>query len=254
MPRCGVWRGIPTHPGAPRLLSLRATSPKEGIFRRDSTRGSGGAQCYNPGQSQFHQAAEGCQNMPSNPDVTMLLQAWRGGDSQALERLVPLVRTEIHRLAGRYMKRERPGHVLQTTALVNEAYLRLIDWKGVSWQNRAHFLGVAAQLMRHILVDFARKRPLSEGEQEAVHVSLDEARLLAPEKSAEVIAVDDALKALATFDPRKSQIVELRYFGGLSVEETAEVLGLAPITVIREWNKAKAWLYRELSRTVASGE
>ena len=192
--------------------------------------------------------------MPSNPDVTMLLQAWRGGDSQALERLVPLVRTEIHRLAGRYMKRERPGHVLQTTALVNEAYLRLIDWKGVSWQNRAHFLGVAAQLMRHILVDFARKRPLAEGDQEAVHVSLDEALHMAPEKSAEVVAVDDALKSLATFDARKSQIVELRYFGGLSVEETAEVLGLAPITVMREWNKAKAWLYRELSKAVTSSE
>jgi RNA polymerase sigma factor (TIGR02999 family) len=190
--------------------------------------------------------------MPSNPDITMLLQAWRGGDSQALERLVPLVRTEIHRLAGRYMKRERPNHVLQTTALVNEAYLRLIDWKGVSWQNRAHFLGVAAQIMRHVLVDFARKRPLAGGEREAVHVSLNEAMLLAPEKSAEVVAVDDALKALAIFDPRKSQIVELRYFGGLSVDETAEVLGLAPITVMREWNKAKAWLYRELSKAVTS--
>ena len=207
-----------------------------------------------PGKTNSTRQRRAAKTMPSNPDVTMLLQAWRGGDSQALERLVPLVRTEIHRLAGRHMKRERPGHVLQTTALVNEAYLRLIDWKGVSWQNRAHFLGVAAQLMRHILVDFARKRPLAEGEQEAVHVSLDEARLLAPEKSAEVIAVDDALKALATFDPRKSQIVELRYFGGLSVEETAEVLELAPITVMREWNKAKAWLYRELSKAVASGE
>jgi len=190
--------------------------------------------------------------MPSNPQVTMLLQAWRGGDSKALDQLLPLVRTEIHRLAGRYLKRERPGHLLQTTALVNEAYLRLIDWKGVSWQNRAHFLGVAAQLMRHILVDFARKRPLVDGEQEAVHVSLNEALHLAPEKSAEVIAVDDALRALAHFDPRKSQIVELRYFGGLTVEETAEVLGVAPITVIREWNKAKAWLYRELSKKVTS--
>ena len=178
----------------------------------------------------------------------MLLQAWREGDNQALERLVPLVRTEIHRLAGRYMKRERPGHLLQTTALVNEAYLRLIDWKGVSWQNRAHFLGVAAQLMRHILVDFARKRPLADGKQEAVHVSLDEAMLLAPEKSAEVVAIDDALNVLAALDPRKSRIVELRYFGGLSVEETAEVLGISTITVIREWNKAKAWLHRELSR------
>jgi len=190
--------------------------------------------------------------MPSNPQVTMLLQAWRGGDSKALDQLVPLVRTEIHRLAGRYLKRERPAHLLQTTALVNEAYLRLIDWKGVSWQNRAHFLGVAAQLMRHILVDFARKRALVDGEQEAVHVSLNEALHLAPEKSAEVIAVDDALRALAHFDPRKSQIVELRYFGGLTVEETAEVLGVAPITVIREWNKAKAWLYRELSKKVTS--
>ena len=190
--------------------------------------------------------------MPSNPQVTMLLQAWRGGDSKALDQLLPLVRTEIHRLAGRYLKRERPGHLLQTTALVNEAYLRLIDWKGVSWQNRAHFLGVAAQLMRHILVDFARKRPLVDGAQEAVHVSLNEALHLAPEKSAEVIAVDDALRALAHFDPRKSQIVELRYFGGLTVEETAEVLGVAPITVIREWNKAKAWLYRELSKKVTS--
>jgi RNA polymerase sigma factor (TIGR02999 family) len=138
--------------------------------------------------------------------------------------------------------------------LVNEAYVRLMDWKGVSWQNRFHFLGVAAQIMRHVLVDFARKRPLAEGEREAVHVSLDEALLLAPEKSAEVVAVDDALKSLETFDPRKSRIVELRYFGGLSVEETAEVLGIAPITVMREWNKAKAWLYRELSRKVGNGQ
>ncbi|MEW5975490.1 MAG: ECF-type sigma factor [Acidobacteriota bacterium] len=129
---------------------------------------------------------------------------------------------------------------------MNEAYLRLIDWKGVSWQNPADFLGVAAQPMRHILVDFARKRPLAEGDQEAVHVSLDEVLHLAPGKSAEVIDVGDALKSLATFDPRKSPIVELRYFEGLSVEETVEVLGVARITVIREWNKAKAWLYREL--------
>jgi len=209
-------------------------------------------QCYNPGQSPFLQTAEGCLTMPSDPDVTMLLQSWQGGDAKALERLVPLVRTEIHRLAGRYMKRERPGHVLQTTALVNEAYLRLIEWKGVSWQNRAHFLGIAAQIMRHVLVDFARKRPFADGNQEAVHVSLDEALHLAPEKSAEVVAVDDALRSLTNLDPRKSQIVELRYFGGLTVEETAEVLGLAPITVMREWNKAKAWLYRELSKTVTS--
>jgi RNA polymerase sigma factor (TIGR02999 family) len=186
--------------------------------------------------------------MPANPDVTLLLQAWREGDQQALVQLVPLVRSEIHRLAGRYMKRERTGHVLQTTALVNEAYLRLIRWKGVSWQNRAHFMGVAAQMMRHVLVDFARGRPRVEEGQEAQHVSLDEALVLSPEKSAELVAVDDALKALAKLDPRKSRIVELRYFGGLSVEETAEVIGVAPITVMREWNKAKAWLYRELRK------
>ncbi len=142
--------------------------------------------------------------------------------------------------------------MLQTTAWVNEADLRLIDCKGVSWQNRAPFLDVVAQIMRQILVDFARGRPLAEGEQEVVHVSLDEAMLLAPETSAEVVALDDALNALAAVDHRKSRIVELRYFGGLRVEETAVVLDVAPITVVREWNKAKAWLYRELARRVGN--
>ncbi|MEW5978628.1 MAG: sigma-70 family RNA polymerase sigma factor [Acidobacteriota bacterium] len=186
--------------------------------------------------------------MPSRPEVTQLLQAWRGGDEQALEQLVPLVRSQIHRLAGRYMKRERPGHVLQTTALMNEAYLRLIPWKGVSWRNRAHFLGVAAQIMRHVLVDYARGRPQVGGGQDARHVVLDEALVVSRQKSAELVALDEALEGLAKLDPRKSRIVELRYFGGLSVEETAEVMGVAPITIMREWNKAKAWLYRELRK------
>jgi len=147
------------------------------------------------------------------------------------------------------MRQERPGHLLQTTALVNEAYMRLIDWKNVSWQNRAHFFGVSAQLMRRILVDMARSRPRAEHGGEAHQTSLDEALLVSPKRDTDLVALDDALNALGEIDPRKSQIVELRYFGGLSVEETAEVLGVASITVIREWNKAKAWLYRELKKS-----
>jgi len=147
------------------------------------------------------------------------------------------------------MRQERPGHLLQTTALVNEASMRLIDWKNVSWQNRAHFFGVSAQLMRRILVDMARSRPRAEHGGEAHQTSLDEALLVSPKRDTDLVALDDALNALGEIDPRKSQIVELRYFGGLSVEETAEVLGVASITVIREWNKAKAWLYRELKKS-----
>jgi RNA polymerase sigma factor (TIGR02999 family) len=183
----------------------------------------------------------------SSHDVTQLLVAWSEGDQAALERLVPLVHAELRRLARRYMGRERPGHTLQTSALVNEAYIRLIDWKNARWQNRAHFFGVSAQLMRRILVDFARSRPhLKEGQ--VIKVSLDEAFLIGNSQSAVILALDDALTALAELDPRKSQIVEMRFFGGLSVDETAEVLKIAPITVMREWNKAKAWLYRELSK------
>jgi len=144
------------------------------------------------------------------------------------------------------MANERRGHVLQTTALVNEAYLRLIDWKSVEWQNRAHFFGISARLMRHILVDFARRRPHLEGGREAQHVSFDEALRVTPDQSGDLVAVDDALKTLESFDLRKSQIVELRFFGGLSVKETAEVLKISRRTVIREWNKAKAWLLEEL--------
>ena len=160
--------------------------------------------------------------------------------------MTPLVSAELHRLAHRYMVGERPGHVLQTTALINEAYVRLMSWKKVSWLNRAHFFAVSAKLMRHILVDCARRRPRLERGGEARQVSLDEAWVVPGEASPDLVAIDDALETLATFDARKSQIVELRFFGGLSVEETAAVLKVSPITVTREWKKAKAWLVREL--------
>jgi RNA polymerase sigma factor (TIGR02999 family) len=185
---------------------------------------------------------------PGTHEVTQLLVAWSDGDEAALDRLAPLVNAELHRLAKRYMSREREDHLLQTSALINEAYLRLINWKEVRWKNRAHFFGVAAQMMRRILVDFARQRPRVEKNVEARHISLDEAMTVANEKDLDLVALDEALKSLAQVDERKSRIVELRFFGGLSVEETAEVLKVASITVIREWNKAKAWLYRELSR------
>lgn len=184
---------------------------------------------------------------PPTHEVTQLLVAWSDGDQAALEQLVPMVQAELQRLARRYLGQERPGHLLQTSALVNEAYLRLIDWKNVQWQNRAHFFGVSAQLMRRILVDFARRRPRVEGES-VNQVSLEEALVVGNEQSSDLVALDEALQSLAQFDERKSRIVELRFFGGLSVEETAEVLQVAPITVMREWNKAKAWLYRELSK------
>ena len=184
---------------------------------------------------------------PPTHEVTQLLVAWSDGDQAALEQLVPMVQAELQRLARRYLGQERPGHLLQTSALVNEAYLRLIDWKNVKWQNRAHFFGVSAQLMRRILVDFARRRPRVEGES-VNQVSLEEALVVGNEQSADLVALDEALQSLAQFDERKARIIELRFFGGLSVEETAEVLQVAPITVMREWNKAKAWLYRELSK------
>ena len=180
-------------------------------------------------------------------ELTQLLEAWSDGEDEALEKLAPLVHAELYRLAKRYMSRERPDHLLQTSALINEAYVRLIDWKAVRWQNRAHFFGVAAQIMRRILVDFARRRPRVDHDQEAIRMSLDEAMTIGTERDPDLLALDEALKSLADIDERKSRIVELRYFGGLSVEETAEVMKLSSITVTREWNKAKAWLYRELS-------
>jgi RNA polymerase sigma factor (TIGR02999 family) len=184
---------------------------------------------------------------PGSHDLTELLVAWSDGDEAALDRLAPLVQAELHRLARNYMRREREDHLLQTSALINEAYLRLIDWKAVRWQNRAHFFGVAAQMMRRVLVDLARQRPRVEQNVEARHISLEHAMAVSDEKDTDLLALDEALKGLALIDERKSRIVELRFFGGLSVEETAEVMRIAPITVMREWSKAKAWLYRELS-------
>lgn len=186
--------------------------------------------------------------MPENEtqEVTQLLQKWSDGDLDALEKLTPVIYSELHRIAKRYMNRERDGHTLQTTALVNEAYLRLIDWKTAKWENRAHFFGVSAQLMRRILVDFARKRPRITGDI-VHHVSLEEALTVSVSKDNDLVALDEALTELAKFDERKAKIVELKFFGGLSVEETAEVLKISGVTVMREWQKAKAWLYRELS-------
>jgi RNA polymerase sigma factor (TIGR02999 family) len=181
-------------------------------------------------------------------EITQLLLAWNEGDAQALDRLMPLVQDELHRLAHRYMAGERPGHPLQTTALINEAYLRLIDSSRVRWQNRSHFFAVSAQLMRRILVDFARARDKLKRGGDAVQVSLDEAMEIPLEPSADLIALDDALTTLATFDERKSKVIELRFFGGLSVEETAEVLKVSPVTVMRDWGLAKVWLLRELEK------
>ncbi len=186
--------------------------------------------------------------MPIDPqqEVTELLQRWSGGDRDAFEQLTPIIHAELHKIAHRYMNRERDGHTLQTTALVNEAYMRLIDWKSAKFENRAHFFGVSAQLMRRILVDFARKRP-KQGDRPVNHVTLEEAFEVTAGKDADLVALDEALTELAKFDARKAQIVELKFFGGLSVEEMAEVLKVAPITVMREWQKAKAWLYLQLS-------
>jgi RNA polymerase sigma factor (TIGR02999 family) len=181
-------------------------------------------------------------------EVTQLLKAWGGGDRAALERLIPLVNAELRGLAGHYMRGQAAGHILQTTALVNEAWLKLIDWKNTDWRNRAHFFGVAAQLMRCILVDEARYQRAEKHGGQRVRVSMGAAERLAKRESHELIALDDALKALAELDERRSRIVELRFFGGLSVEETAEVLQVSPRTVAREWRLAQAWLYRELSK------
>jgi RNA polymerase sigma-70 factor, ECF subfamily len=183
---------------------------------------------------------------PSSQEITQLLLAWSDGDQAALEKLTPLVYAELRRLAKGYMFGERPGHTLQTTALINEAYMRLIDWKNVRWQGRAHFFGVAAQVMRRILVDFARARHYAKRGGAAQQVSLDEAVTIHEDRSAELIALDEALKSLAEIDPRKSQVVELRFFGGLNAKETAEALKVSQRTVEREWNLARAWLYREL--------
>jgi RNA polymerase sigma factor (TIGR02999 family) len=189
---------------------------------------------------------------PPCGEVSGLLQAWGDGDRAALDRLTPIVYDELHRLAGRYMKGERPGNSLQTTALVNEAYMRLVDYKGMRWQNRAHFFAVSAQLMRRILVDHARRRNLKRGGG-VQHVSLEQTAIMGPDRAADLVALDDALDTLARLDPRKVQVVEMRFFGGLSVEETAEVLKVSPVTVMRDWSTAKAWLYRELTGGTTDG-
>jgi RNA polymerase sigma factor (TIGR02999 family) len=183
----------------------------------------------------------------SSRELTGLLQAWSSGDLQALEELAPRVHGELHRIASRYMARERPGHPLQTTALISEAYIRLIDLKDVHWQNRAHFFAVSAQLMRRILVDFARARDQVKHGDGRAEITLDEAFVIQPERSADIVLLDEALTRLSELDPRKARVIELRFFGGLSVAETALVLQLSERTVLREWNLAKAWLYREIS-------
>jgi len=185
-------------------------------------------------------------------EITELLAAWGRGDESALERLMPLVYDELRRLAHRYMNRERPGHTLQTTALVNEAYLRLVNWREVQWQSRAHFFAVSAQMMRRILVDFARDRQYLKRGGGALRVSLSEAASFTEQQGADLIALDEALTALADVDPRKGQVVEMRFFGGLSVEEVAEVLKVSEETVIRDWRLAKVWLLRQLGRQGAS--
>jgi len=184
---------------------------------------------------------------PLRQEVTQLLGDWRGGDERALEKLIPLVQSELRRLAHHYMSRERAGHTLQTTALLDEAYLLLADPTKPSWENRTHFFAAAAQLMRRTMVDHARERQAIKRGGDALKVTLDEAALVTKKRSEELLALDEALERLGTQDPRKSQIVELRYFGGLNVEEIAEFLKLSRRTVEREWNMAKAWLYRALS-------
>ena len=192
--------------------------------------------------------------MDASPqEVTQLLRAWSGGQESALDKLVPMVYGELHRMARRYMARERPGQTLQVTALVNEAYLRLVDSPQTSWQDRAHFFAVCAQMMRRILVDRARGRRARKRGMGTPALELDEALVVAQGRGTDLVALDDALKDLAALDPRKGQVVELRFFGGLSVEETAEVLKVSKETVMRDWKLAKSWLRRELNRENSSG-
>ena len=189
---------------------------------------------------------------PDSGEITVLLKAWAGGDQQALERLTPLVYDELRRMASRFMQRERPEHTLQATALVNEAYLRLVDVRALDWQDRSHFMAMAAQTMRRVLIDAARTRAAEKrgGDMERVNAStyFDLDRLPAPgsDRAEEFCALDDALSALAAIDPRRARVIELRFFGGLTVEETAEVLGLSPQSVMRDWRLARAWLMRQL--------
>jgi RNA polymerase sigma factor (TIGR02999 family) len=221
-----------------------ATSRKElDSFRMNESR----ARLVGETQSLREQVSLGDYKTPPNLDeVSLLVQDWADGDQAALDKLMPLVYDELRRLAHHYMMREHPGHTLQTTALVDEAYLRLVDQTHTHWKSRAQFFGIAAQLMRRILVDHARSHLYAKRGGGARKVALDEVAVLSPERGAELIALDDALERLSSFDARKSRIVELRYFGGLSVEETAEILEVSTITVKRDWLVAKAWLRREI--------
>lgn len=184
----------------------------------------------------------------ATPDVTRLLVSWSEGDKAALDQLAPLVYDELRQLADRHLRRERPGHTLQSTALVHEAYLRLIDQRNVHWQNRAHFFGVAAQMIRRILVDHARAHQAAKRGAGAAKLALDEALDAGRERDLDLVALDDALQDLSRLDPQQSRIIELRFFAGLSIEETAEVMEISPATVKREWSSARAWLFRELKR------
>ena len=187
------------------------------------------------------------KTLPSK-NITELILAWGNGDKEAIDQLVPLIYEELHRLAARYMRREHPGHTLQTTALVNEAYCKLIDQKNVQWQNRAHFFGIAAQAMRRILVDHARSRLRLKRGGAVNKISLDESALIPQPEMKELISLDDALTRLGEFDPQKSRIVEMKFFGGLSMEEIAEVEKVSKSTIEREWRKAKAWLHHEVQK------
>ncbi len=200
----------------------------------------------------FEPPAQKGTRASENAEVSGLLRAWSDGDRAALDRLTPIVYEELRCLARRYMRGERPGHSLQTTALVNEAYMRLIDYKSMQWQNRAHFFAVSSQLMRRILVDHARRHNLKRGGG-LPHISFEDTAEVGADRAADLVALDDALDALARIDHRKVQVVEMRFFGGLSVEETAEVLKVSPITVMRDWSTAKAWLYRELTGEATGG-
>jgi RNA polymerase sigma factor (TIGR02999 family) len=187
-------------------------------------------------------------NTASSNEVTELLQAWGTGDKQALDKLFPIVYKELHRLAAAYMRKESPGHTLQTSALVNEAYLKLVDQKNVRWQNRAHFFGIAAQLMRRILVDHARSRTRMKRGAGAQRLSLNEAAIISADSAEAFLSMDDALKRLGEMDPKKCRIVEMKIFCGLNMKEIAEVEKVSPSTIEREWRKAKAWLHREIQQ------
>jgi RNA polymerase sigma factor (TIGR02999 family) len=191
--------------------------------------------------------------MASEPthDVTVLLEKWSGGDQKALDELMPLVYGELRRLAASHFRREKPGHTLQSTAVVHEAFMRLVNQRDVRWQNRAHFYGIAAQMIRRILLDYARSRQAGKRGAGAVKLQLDDALGVPEQKSLDILALNDALDRLSEMDERQSRIVELRYFSGLSIEETGEVMQLSPATIKREWNSARAWLFREMSRSAA---